>query len=261
MLLEYFPHGNFQSSNHTPDNIFWGQLGGCLELLDGGTTLVVDHSHLTYTPEHVYNAISATVSIGVRSVYCYTPTARIESWNPMKMNSKVLEPFVVNTLDELGASAPFGDGRVTLGFAFDGWFMPKEALSPFFDKVKQHKIKTITTHYVRGAVQGLASLFAKIEDMGLLSERMLFSHATNLTRQDIELIKKRSVHMSSTPSSELQMAHGTPVAFRDELAVQDRCSVGIDCHSNNAGSIVQKVRMLLQSARGMSNAVRRFLCC
>jgi cytosine/adenosine deaminase-related metal-dependent hydrolase len=44
--------GNFQSSNHSPSDVYWGQLGGCLECLDAGTTTVVDHAHMNYSPEH-----------------------------------------------------------------------------------------------------------------------------------------------------------------------------------------------------------------
>jgi hypothetical protein len=41
-----------QSFNYTPEDVFWGQLGGCLEAIDAGTTFVVDHAHMTYSPEH-----------------------------------------------------------------------------------------------------------------------------------------------------------------------------------------------------------------
>ena len=44
--------GNFQSSNHTQADVYWGQIGGCLECLDAGTTTVVDHAHMNYSPEH-----------------------------------------------------------------------------------------------------------------------------------------------------------------------------------------------------------------
>ena len=39
-------------SQFTPDDIFWGQLGGALESIDAGTTTVVDHSHANYSPKH-----------------------------------------------------------------------------------------------------------------------------------------------------------------------------------------------------------------
>ncbi len=31
---------------------YWGQLSGCLEAINCGTTLVLDHAHIVYTPEH-----------------------------------------------------------------------------------------------------------------------------------------------------------------------------------------------------------------
>lgn len=69
LLLDYFPSGkqisdlpiliyilnvsgNFTSSLHNPADFFWGELGGCLECLDVGTTTVVDHAHMNYSPEH-----------------------------------------------------------------------------------------------------------------------------------------------------------------------------------------------------------------
>ena len=51
-LIQIVPPGITQSSNYTPEDIFWGQLGGCLEMLDAGTTTVVDHAHMNYSPEH-----------------------------------------------------------------------------------------------------------------------------------------------------------------------------------------------------------------
>jgi hypothetical protein len=44
--------GHIQSFNYTTDDIFWGQLGGCLESINGGVTTVVDHADMTYSPEH-----------------------------------------------------------------------------------------------------------------------------------------------------------------------------------------------------------------
>jgi cytosine/adenosine deaminase-related metal-dependent hydrolase len=51
LLLDYMTSGNWQSSNFTDEDFFWGQLGGCLEAVWAGTTTVVDHAHLNYTPK------------------------------------------------------------------------------------------------------------------------------------------------------------------------------------------------------------------
>ena len=44
--------GNFTSSMHSPEDAFWGQLAGCMEMIDCGTTSVVDFSHINYSSEH-----------------------------------------------------------------------------------------------------------------------------------------------------------------------------------------------------------------
>ena len=51
-LLDYHPKGNLQFFNYRPDDIFWGELGGLMESIDGGTTCVVDHAHMTYSPDY-----------------------------------------------------------------------------------------------------------------------------------------------------------------------------------------------------------------
>ena len=50
-LMQYLPEGNFTSSLHTAEDSFWGQLAGCLEMIDCGTTSVVDFAHVNYSPE------------------------------------------------------------------------------------------------------------------------------------------------------------------------------------------------------------------
>ena len=40
------------SGLHDADEIFVGQLAGCLEMIDCGTTTVVDFAHLNITPDH-----------------------------------------------------------------------------------------------------------------------------------------------------------------------------------------------------------------
>jgi hypothetical protein len=36
----------------SPEDVFWGELGGCMESIDAGTTMVVDHAHMNYSAEH-----------------------------------------------------------------------------------------------------------------------------------------------------------------------------------------------------------------
>lgn len=73
------------------------------------------------------NGIEATVASGIRSVFCYAPTTRAESWKPdLTVSGSLLDDWVVKNFDLLGSMFPFGEGRVQLGLAFDGLMLPKE---------------------------------------------------------------------------------------------------------------------------------------
>jgi cytosine/adenosine deaminase-related metal-dependent hydrolase len=60
--------GNLQSSNYTKEDIYWGQLGGCLEAINAGTTTVFDHSHVN-TFEGAGTCIFCAAATTMRSKY------------------------------------------------------------------------------------------------------------------------------------------------------------------------------------------------
>ena len=187
-----------------------------LETLAAGTTTVVDHSHVTNSPDHVKLAIAATASSGIRAVYCYTPILRVKNFSPLTYHPNPLEEWVMQTFEELAREGPWADGRVTLGFAFDMWFLPPQVLRGVFGKVKDAGVKTITTHYVSipqmggGWPGGVAQM---LEGLDLLDERLIASHAGGCSRSDFDLLKSAGAHVSSTPSTELQMGMGRSVCF------------------------------------------------
>lgn len=57
-------------------------------------------------------------------------------------------------LFELAAKQPFGDGRVTLGFGFDYYFLPKEAVTGIFGSLRAAGVKNFTSHYAKNATFG-----------------------------------------------------------------------------------------------------------
>jgi len=62
------------------------------------------------------------------------------------VNPSFIAPWALDELRELSQKAPFGDSRVNLGVAFDGWFLPRDMLMQMFDDIKKMGIKHITTH-------------------------------------------------------------------------------------------------------------------
>ncbi|CAL5871153.1 uncharacterized protein PFLUO_LOCUS5399 [Penicillium psychrofluorescens] len=250
-LLEYMLTGNFQHANYAPEDVFWGELGGCLEALDAGTTTVVDHAHVNVTPAHTSNAIEATASSGIRSIFCYTPILRVKTFRPdFTVDGGLLDDWVIDHLKHLGATAPFGDERVQLGLAFDGFMLPKDQVVSLYTEARKLGVKIITTHYVRKYF-GEQSLVDTLESYNLLGPDIVFSHASNLTETDIPKLAQAKAWISTTPDTELQMGHGNIVCFREGCT--NMCSLGIDCHSNNSSDIVSQMRLALQHERSARN--------
>ncbi|KAF1831598.1 Metallo-dependent hydrolase [Decorospora gaudefroyi] len=259
-LLEYMVHGFLQSVQFSPEDVFYGQLAGMLESIAAGTTTVVDHAHITRSPDHVKLAIAANVSAGIRSVFCYAPMMFATKFNPLTFHENPFEDWVMRTFDELADSAPFGDGRVKLGFAFDLWFLPAEMISGIFAQVKAKGIKTITCH--GNTALGL-NIMQPLTNFGLLNESIIISHGGALAEADAQLLKAAGAFVSSTPSTELQMAMHGPycfdAAYKDggvtgnSIGLQDNAALGVDCHACNAGSIIAEAKLGLQSARNQYN--------
>ncbi|KAJ5579512.1 uncharacterized protein N7459_005497 [Penicillium hispanicum] len=250
-LVEYLPNGNMQCANYTSDDVFWGELGGCLEALDAGTTAVVDHAHMNISPAHTSNAVEATVASGIRSVFCYTPTVRVESWKPdLTVAEGLLDDWVLEHLESLAATAPFGNGRVQLGLAFDGFNLPKDQVVSLYNKVRELGVRLITSHYVRTVFRDV-SLVETLDAYNLLGPDILLSHASNLLVSDARKLNKAKSWISSTPSTELQMGHGNIVCF--QKGCFEISSLGIDCHSNNSGDMVSQMRLALQHERALRN--------
>ena len=190
----------------------------------------------------------------MRSSYGFSPNPRLSSINPFVIDMNGLAGHSMPTFAELAETGPWGDGRVTLGFAFDGFpFVPKEYLDPLMAQISEFKISLIQTHVTWRP--GKPSIPQKIDELGYLDQRFLASHS-NMSREDADLYRKRGVHYSSTPSTEQQMAMGFPVAaFRDDLGVKDLGSLGVDCHTNNSAFIPGEARIGLQGARAARGEV------
>ncbi|KAM0453461.1 hypothetical protein ACHAPV_006243 [Trichoderma viride] len=251
-LLEYVPTGNMQSFNYTTEDIFWGELGGCLEALDAGTTTIVDHAHMNYSPAHSTNAIAATVSSGIRSHFCYAPMNKVTQWEPeLLTDTDFLPSWAVEQVEELIKAGPYGNGRVNVGLAFDALFLPTEIVADLYKRVRQAGAKVITTHYVRNAVFGQHSAVDALEAHGVLGPDIILSHANQLLDSDAKKLSDVNAAISSTPDTEIQMGLGYPVCFRDDTSAIS--SLGIDCHSNNGSSIVNQMRLGLQAERGIRN--------
>ena len=126
-----------------------------------------------------------------------------------------------------------------------------------FAEVKERGVKTITCH----GTLSMGNLIQSLKSLELLDESIIISHGGDIRSADAELIKAKGAHLSSPPSSELQMAMGRPYCFDasfidggvtgDSVGLQNNASLGVDCHTITGGSILTEARIGLQNARNM----------
>ncbi|KAG7442670.1 Metallo-dependent hydrolase [Guyanagaster necrorhizus] len=251
-LFDYFYKGWCQWDFYAAEDIFWGELASCIEALDSGTTTVVDHAHCSRTPDHATQAISATVTSGLRSFFCYAFVPEIKSWSPQFVLGN--SPAWANEfLKTLAQKSPFGPGgRVRMGLAFDQLYLPKDTVREIIGTARQLNLFPLTAHAAGGALQGFLQPIQQAHDYGLLGPDWIFSHGGWITHAELELLKQSGATISVTPESELQMGHPMPpIESSDYPSLRDCCSIGIDCSCSNSGDIVTQMRLMLQSGRGI----------
>ncbi|VUC23058.1 unnamed protein product [Clonostachys rosea] len=253
-LAEFAAHGtsgNFIAKYFSPSDVFWGQLSGCMEMVDGGTTTVVDYAHVNPSLEYNYAAISATEASGIRSIFCHFAMATVSNWETFSVDFEILRDHTA-TLEKLLAGEPYAQGRVNIGFAYDGWaWMPKQYLTWLKSQLDALSVRLITAHHWWRDCEGARPTTLEVlHEHGMLDKRWLIAHANNMPPSDAALIKANGAHVASTPSTELQLSMGFPIiAYRKDLGITDICSLGVDCQSFTCAYLPGEARMALQSAR------------
>lgn len=256
-LVDYMPAGCYSGSNYTLSDLFWGQLAGALEALDGGTTTVVDHAHLNLSPDYPRTAIQALATSGLRAVYCYTPRRRTTSFDPLVLEeASPADPAVLDEWEQLAvaAAAPgrgFGGGRVSMGFAMDNLFLPADQLRAVYARLRRgpHAARVITSHATGGPAHGGRPRAVGILDgAGLLGPDVLLSHAPGLAGEDVARLRATGARVSSTPNTEMQMGM-EPVAMWRSMLEGGVGSLGVDCHSWGTSYLPAQMTLALQQRR------------
>ena len=258
-LLDYmstgFPHAFHLDAKN---DLFWNQLAGALEYINSGTTTVLDHAHMNYHPDNTRYALSATVASGLRSVFGYGLHLRAQSFNPFQTEPSMIEPWMLELLEELATNSPYGGphGRVELGVSCDVYSAGADVVKPLMEKIRQLNIRTLTAHGGRTTqTWESSSCIAAIHAAGMLTPGMVLSHANMLDANDCALLEATGAWISSTPSTEYGMGMSRPVALDARLptAISARASLGTDTHAYCPADIINEMRLLLLGQRALQH--------
>jgi cytosine/adenosine deaminase-related metal-dependent hydrolase len=93
----------------------------------------------------------------------------------------------------------------------------------------------------------MPSVVTIMHEAGVLGPDILLSHANKTTPEELRLLNDTGAHVSSTPLSELQMGHGTPVCL--EPGFQKLSSIGTDSNSICTSYMPDQMSIVLQTTR------------
>lgn len=101
-----------------------------MDSLNGGVTSILDHGHATFTPKHIEGMMNATIESGARVWQAYTVTpvqSRKEDKFKLDYTGVNRNGWRWKQLQALAKQAPWADGRVQLGLAWESGRTVQEA--------------------------------------------------------------------------------------------------------------------------------------
>lgn len=255
-LLEYCGHLLMgRVLYYKPHDVYLAQLGAASEAIHCGVTTILDHSHIQLSEEHIQQCINASIESGIRSAYCFAPYGLPESINPLKFSDKPQEVHQrqLDLFYKLSEQSPLGntqnDGRVTLGLGYDGIeYRPVEDTKKVL-QFAHGRNYPITFHDVHR--HGMSAM-KFMRQNNILSDTMVLSHFTFPSEEDFAAAKEHGVGISSTPESEMQMAHGWPEAF-PAMRYGCKTGLGVDSSAICSGDLFFAMRICLQAQRARDN--------
>ncbi|KAI8650278.1 hypothetical protein NCS57_01361000 [Fusarium keratoplasticum] len=272
-LIAYMVTGNMMSYAYTPQDMYWGQLSGCLEAMNAGTTTVLDHSHAGYSAEHVSSAVDATTDSGIRSIFAYAIPVRIAKWDQSScvINEDLMAEWAFSQIEQLASKYNNSEStdRIEIGYGFDWWFLPKEVCGTIFRRLRKSGVRLVTSHVGKSGFQGMQIDVSKLDAYGVLgapyppTEKtpelpfFVLSHCNGYSSDELSVLARTGTSISSTPDTEAQMGIGYPVALHPSLNTSERTAnvgLGIDCHSIVPSSIILQARALLHLTRVEHNS-------
>ncbi|KAK5080204.1 hypothetical protein LTR70_007791 [Exophiala xenobiotica] len=240
----------------TPDDMYHGQLASALELVDCGTTTVLDHAHGTFSDEHVDAVVKADFDSGLRIMHAHVV-------QPSEALGYSYEKSLAK-FKNLLADPRFADKNnpVELGLAYDGFLSaPPERTTELINVIINHNqnpsqtpLSCLTAHYVGGPYgfdqnpTTLHNLPTSLITQPTLTHKLpiLLSHASFLSQTDAALLRRNPhVTISITPESEAHYGHTSHGA---DMA-QDCASLGVDTHFTFSAYLPSQARLWLQLQR------------
>lgn len=220
---------------HDPESIYYSAMLGIGELIQSGTTTIVDMETVHHT-EHAFQAIAESGIRALSGKVMMDKGAEVplrlqeDTWSSIQQSVDLLEKW--NHYD---------NGRIQYAFSPRFVISCTETLLREVQKLSAHYQVKVHTHASENQHEiqivqeetGMRNV-VYLDHLGLANERLILAHCIWLDAEEKRIIRERGVHVSHCPGSNLKLASGfadTPGMLELDISL----SLGADgapCNNN-----------------------------
>lgn len=214
-------------ANLTKDDIYWGTKLACLEMIKTGTTTFNDMYF------HGEVAAKAVEEMGIRGVLSEVFFDLFDETKGEKGKRKVIKGIEELKKFKNGRIIPALGPHAVYTVSGEGLQWVKE----FADKndllVHFHLAETKQENHDFKEEHGIRPV-PYLEKIGFLGENLIAAHCVWLNKEDMKILAKYGVKISHNPISNMKLAVGSALPYKDLKGAGCIVSLGTDgCASNN----------------------------
>ena len=221
---------------HDEESIYYSAMLGIGELLQSGTTTIVDMETVHHT-DSAFQAISAS---GIRAISGKVMMDRKGSDIPLPLQEET-SASLQESVDLLEKWHNHDNGRIRYAFSPRFVISCTDELLREVARLSSHYGVNVHTHASEnlGEIELVEQMtgmrnIAYLDHIGLANERLILAHCIWLDDNEKRIIRERGVHVSHCPGSNLKLASGI-AEVPDMLDTSISVSLGADgapCNNN-----------------------------
>ena len=222
-------------ASHDEESIYYSAMLGIGELIQSGTTTIVDMETVNHT-EYAFRAIAES---GIRALSGKVMMDKGEEV-PLPLQEKT-EKSIRESVDLLEKWHNYDNGRIKYAFSPRFVVSCTEQLLREVQALSEHYNVMVHTHASEnlGEIEivqretGMRNI-VYLDHLGLANTRLILAHCIWLDDEEKRIIRDRGVHVSHCPGSNLKLASGiaeTPYMINENISL----SLGADgapCNNN-----------------------------
>jgi 5-methylthioadenosine/S-adenosylhomocysteine deaminase len=227
-----------------PDDVYWGAMLGCLEMIRSGTTCFLDNYFF------MDETAKAVKDSGMRANLAY---GMIDLGNSAKRKKelRIGEKFVKDFHGK-------ADGRISCSFSphapytcSNGLLLKAKGLSDKYGVLVQIHVSETRKEVFDSIKKCGKRPVEHLDSIGFLDNRVVAAHCVWVTKREVKILGERGVKVSYNPVSNMKLASGGVAPIPQMLESGVCVTFGTDgAVSNNSLSMLEtmKVGALLQKA-------------